>query len=473
MESLFMNNRTTTGKTYHGTLTWVGIGVAAFYWVVESLIHHVFSFDGGSFIEALGAPGSHELWMRLVVVSMFIAFGIYAQFMVTKRRRAEDAVKFAHAELDQIFQTAGDGVIVIDKDFNMLRLSETFFSLCGMSKDEVVGRKCHKVFPCKRCDTPDCPVTRILSGEARVELEVEKIRKDGTKVLCIITATPFRAPDGELVGIVENFKDITHRRRAEKLLEQRAEELTSSNAELEQFAYVASHDLQEPLRMVASYMQLLARRYKGKLDADADDFIGYAVDGANRMKELINDLLAFSRVGTHGEPFEPADCETVFERVIFNLKITIEENGAQATHDPLPTVMGDDVQIVQLFQNLIANSLKFHGEEPLRIHVSTRRITDSEVRDSDSSIEQGWVFSVRDNGIGIDPKYADRIFVVFKRLHGREEYPGTGIGLAICKKIVERHGGRIWIESEPGQGTTFYFTLPDVGAGSKPALFRG
>lgn len=457
-----MKNRTITGKMYHGTLTWVGIGLAVFYWVLESLIHHVFSFDGGSFIEALGASGPHELWMRSVVVSMFIVFGVYAQFMVAKRRRVEDAAKFAHAELDQIFQTAGDGVIVIDKDFNVLKLSETFSSLCGMSKDEAVGRKCHEVFSCtgKKCGSPGCPVTSIINGEERIEVEVEKIRRDGTKVPCIITATPFRSPDGELIGIVENFKDITHRRRTEKLLEQRAEELTRSNAELEQFAYVASHDLQEPLRVVASYVQLLARRYKGNLDADADDFIGYAVDGANRMKDLINDLLAFSRVGRHGEPFEPADCETVFERVISNLKITIEENGAQVTHDPLPTVMGDDVQLVQLFQNLIANSLKFHGEEPLRIHVSARRIKDSEVRDSDSAIEQGWVFSVHDNGIGIDPKYADRIFVVFQRLHGREEYPGTGIGLAICKKIVDRHGGRIWIESEPGQGTTFYFTFP-------------
>ena len=456
-----MKNKTTTGKTCQGTLTWAGIGLAAFYWIVESAIYHVFSFDGGSFVEALVVPGPHEFWIRSVVVIMFVAFGIYAQSIVTKRRPAEDVVKSARAELDQIFQTAGDGMVLIDKDFNVLRISETFSMLCGMSKDEAVGQKCNKVFPGTLCDTPGCPMVRILSGEDRIEFEVEKRCKDGEAIPCIITASPFRAFDGQLIGIVENFKNISERRRTEKLLEQRAQELTRSNAELEQFAYVVSHDLQEPLRMVASYVQLLARRYKGKLDADADDFIGYAVDGANRMKTLINDLLIFSRVGgVHGEPFEPTDCETVFNQILSNLKMTIEENSALVTHDPLPTIRADDIQLVQLFQNLIANSIKFHGEEPPRIHVSARRITESEVRDYNSAFQQGWVFSIRDNGMGIDPEYADRIFVIFQRLHGREEYPGTGIGLAICKKIVERHGGRIWMESQPKKGTTFYFTFP-------------
>ena len=226
------------------------------------------------------------------------------------------------------------------------------------------------------------------------------------------------------------------------------EELDRSNKELAQFAYVASHDLQEPLRMVSSYTQLLSRRYKGKLDSDADEFIAFAVDGASRMQTLINDLLAYSRVGTRRQEFEPTECEAAFDQALANLKTAIEECHAVVTRDPLPTVLADRMQIGQLFQNLIGNAVKYRGTEPPQVHVSAKR----------SGSE--WVFSVRDNGIGIDPQFAERIFVVFQRLHTRDEYPGTGIGLAICKRIVERHGGRIWVESEIGRGCTFYFTLP-------------
>ena len=228
------------------------------------------------------------------------------------------------------------------------------------------------------------------------------------------------------------------------------DELRRSNADLEQFAYVASHDLQEPLRMVASYMQLLDRRYSDKLGQDAQDFIGFAVDGAQRMQRLIDDLLAYSRIGTRGVPFEPTDSEVAFGRAIGNLEMRIEETGADVTHGPLPPVVGDSGQLVQLFQNLVSNGIKFSGPDA------------PEVRVDAVPVEAGWRFSVSDNGIGIESQYSERIFELFRRLHGRDDYPGTGIGLAMCKKIVERHGGTIWVESEPGTGSTFYFTLRSV-----------
>jgi len=243
-------------------------------------------------------------------------------------------------------------------------------------------------------------------------------------------------------------QEIAVRKQAEETLERYAAELERSNQELQQFAYVASHDLQEPLRMVTSYLQLLERRYKGKLDADADDFIHFAVDGASRMRDLIQALLAYSRVGTHGTPLQAIDSQGVLDRVLENLQVAIAESNATVTHDPLPTVVADAYQLSQLLQNLVGNAIKFRGERRPAIHVSV------ENRGRD------WLFSVQDNGIGIEPRYAERIFAIFQRLHTRDEYPGTGIGLAVCKRIVERHGGRIWVESEPGQGSTFYFTLP-------------
>jgi PAS domain S-box-containing protein len=241
--------------------------------------------------------------------------------------------------------------------------------------------------------------------------------------------------------------EVAERKRAQNELAIRAQDLASSNAELEQFAYVASHDLQEPLRMVTSFTQLMVTRYRGSLDADADEFIEYIADGAKRMSRLINDLLEYSRVGTRGRPLAPTDCSAIFDLACKNLRVAIEETDATVTSDALPIVLGDETQLLQLFQNLIGNALKFRGEEPIRIHVGV------ETQDGK------WLFRVSDNGIGIEPQYAERIFIIFQRLHSRGDYPGTGIGLAVCKKIVERHGGRIWVESEPGDGATFCFFL--------------
>ena len=273
--------------------------------------------------------------------------------------------------------------------------------------------------------------------------------------IIVVTVQPLQ--NGGWVDIQE---DVTEKHNYARLLEERvaektreiaeqAEELKRSNVELERFAYVASHDLQEPLRMVASFTQLLGKKYAGKLGADADEFIHYAVEGATRMQALIDDLITYSRVGTKGSEFRRTDCNVIVDRALENLRTAVEESGAIVTRDELPTVMADASQLARLFQNLIGNAVKFTSKRQPEIHIGAERTA------------HGWTLSVRDNGIGIDPKYIDQLFAIFKRLHTRSEYPGTGIGLAICKKIVECHGGRIWIESQLNQGATFYFTLPD------------
>ncbi|MFH0729843.1 MAG: ATP-binding protein [Pseudomonadota bacterium] len=241
--------------------------------------------------------------------------------------------------------------------------------------------------------------------------------------------------------------EINERKRAETMREQALVEMKRSNDDLQQFAYIASHDLQEPLRMVSSFTQLLANRYNDALDEKAKQYIHYAVDGAQRMQQLIEDLLAYSRVTTRGEAIAFTKSQKAFDSAIENLRAAIAETGARITHDPLPTVQADATQLEQVFQNLIGNAIKFHGDSPPQIHVSAAKNRDE------------WQFGVADNGIGIDSKYADKVFVLFQRLHSRGDYPGTGIGLSLCKRIIERHGGTIWFESQPGQGTIFYFTL--------------
>lgn len=289
------------------------------------------------------------------------------------------------------------------------------------------------------------------SGAPRPVREEHLIADDGTSIWQRSSKAPLFDQDGKVIGVLGTNEDITDKKLAEEQLKQTMEDLAVSNAELEQFAYVASHDLQEPLRMVTSYLQLIERRYKNKLDAEADEFIGYAVDGAMRMKGLINDLLLYSRVSTRGKEFEPTDLKLVVKRVLHDLSLQIEETNALIEVERLPKVIADEIQLGQVFQNLISNALKFHSDTPLEIHIGA------------SHEKHEWVFWVRDNGIGIEPQYHERIFVIFQRLHARGDYPGTGIGLAMVKKIIERHGGRIWLESQPGYGSTFYFSLPERG----------
>ena len=257
-----------------------------------------------------------------------------------------------------------------------------------------------------------------------------------------------RRSEAEVLKLNANLEQRVAERTEE--LNERAKDLTRSNSELQQFAYVASHDLQEPLRMVASFTQLLAKRYGDKLDDDAREFINFAVDGAMRMQTLISDLLSYSRIGTQGKQMALTDGDALFKKILDSLQLGIQESGAEIVSDPMPMVMADPQQLGQLFQNLLTNAIKFKGEAPIRIKISVER--------SGSD----WKISVRDNGIGIPQEHAERIFIIFQRLHTKTEYPGTGIGLAICKKIVELHGGHIWIEPTPGGGTTFCFTIPAV-----------
>jgi light-regulated signal transduction histidine kinase (bacteriophytochrome) len=281
----------------------------------------------------------------------------------------------------------------------------------------------------------------ICFGDKQVEdFEVERDFAGIGRRFLVLNARRIEHETGQPM-IILALEDISERKEIQR-------ELERSNRDLEQFAYVASHDLQEPLRAVTSFTQLLAKRYKGKLDSDADEFIAYIVDGSTRMHRLINDLLAYARLGSRAAGFVPTDCEAIFADAVSNLGSAMEENGATVTHDPLPTVMADRDQLSRLFQNLHSNAIKFRAQDPPVVHVSAR------LNGND------WLFSVRDNGIGIDPEHFQRIFLIFQRLHGKGEYSGTGVGLAICRKIVERQGGKIWVESLPGKGSTFYFTLP-------------
>ena len=290
-------------------------------------------------------------------------------------------------------------------------------------------------------------ITEHKKAEDKMQELVEKLQASEEELTS--SNEELRATSEELKTTNEELNlQMDFEVAAKRDLEEIAHKLKISNRELEQFAYVASHDLQEPLRMVSSFTQLLERRYKRQLDADADDYIGFIIEGSQRMKYLIDDLLEFSRLNTQSREFESILLKITLEDVLRNLKTSIMENNAQITHDPLPTIIGDPSQINQLLQNLIANAIKFHGDEPPKIHISAEESGDE------------WIIGVSDEGIGIDPDHQEQIFRIFKRLHTREEYSGTGIGLAICKRIIDKHNGKIWVESELGKGSNFYFTIP-------------
>ncbi len=344
-----------------------------------------------------------------------------------------------------VVESAPTGVVMVDRHGIIRLVNRETERLFGYTREELLGESIERLVPRRLRDQHprdrdtflDNPHSRAM-GAGR---DLFAVRKDGTEIPVEIGLNPVETAEG--LFVLASVVDISPRKRAE-------EELRRSNEELERFAYVASHDLQEPLRTVSSYLQLLERRYRPQLDGTACEFIDFAVGGARRMEQLIQDLLAFSRVATHGEAPSATEAGEALTDTLHGLRAAINQAGATVTHDPLPAVLADASQLRQVLSNLIGNALKFRGEEAPHIHVSASR--------------EGhmWEFSVADNGIGIDAAYFERIFVIFQRLHTREAYPGTGVGLAICRKIIDRHGGRIWLTSAPGRGTTFRFTLPAV-----------
>jgi len=391
-----------------------------------------------------------------------------------ERKRAEEALKISETRYRRLFETAKDGILLLDAGTGQITdVNPYLIEMLGYTHEEFLGKKLWKIGPFKDIAKSKAAFQELQKKEYIRYEHLPLETKDGKHIDVEFVSNVYLVDYKKVIQC--NIRDITERKRVEKelkQLKQKIDKLALSNKELEQFAYVASHDLQEPLRMVTSYLQLLSRRYKGKFDADAGEFIGFATDGATRMQRLIDDLLIYARVGTRSKEFEPTDCEAVLQQSLNNLKVSIDEKGARVTHDPLPTVMADYLQLTQLFQNLIGNAIKFHADEPPHIHVSCKSIEEwevqngelkSEIRNLKSKNEKGWIFSVSDNGIGIAPEFAERIFIIFQRLYDREKYPGTGIGLAVCKRIVECHGGRIWVESEPGKGSTFSFTIPAEG----------
>ncbi len=357
------------------------------------------------------------------------------------RKELENKLLWEKEFSQNIFNNMSDGLVLVDGKRRILFMNKPFIDLFGA---DAIGKKCHEVYKTDETKCSFCPLDTSLELGENKTVEVSEA-KDGRTFLISHNVIK-KTDDGVL--ILEVCKDIAEQKKIEESLKRMANDLARSNINLEQFVYVASHELQEPLRMVTSYLQLLERRYKGRLDADADSFIQYAVDSGTRLQQLISDLMVYSRIEGQSRPFKSVDCAEVLKQTLMHLELVMGEHQAVVQYQNLPSVMGDDIQLEQLFRNLIVNAIKFRADKPPRIYITAENKT------------KEWLFSVRDNGGGILPEYRNRIFGMFQRLPGTDDKLGSGIGLAICKKIVERHGGKIWVESELGKGTTFYFTIP-------------
>lgn len=364
------------------------------------------------------------------------------------KKPADELICEKMVYLNSIMQSSPLAIAATDLNFVIKYYNAAAEKFFGYRSDEVVGRTVPHIHE------------KLKVDPSRFEKAIEIVRRENLYIYNVRVKTERGVrflesrisgiwdEEGKLTGFVLMSSDVTDKVKAEEEVKSYALELERSNKELELFASIASHDLQEPLRSVSGFARLLQKRYKDKLDQSAGDFISFIVEGADRMQELIRDLLDYSRVTTWGKPFTTVDCNKAIIAALANLKLAIEESGAAVTFDPLPIVNADSAQLIRLFQNLIGNAIKYRGDSVPAIHVSAKREGDE------------WVISVADNGIGIDAQYYARIFQIFQRLHKRDKYPGTGIGLAVCKRIVDRHGGRIWVESEPGKGSVFQFTIP-------------
>jgi PAS domain S-box-containing protein len=371
---------------------------------------------------------------------------------ISIRRRAEEELQASELRWQAIFNAALDAIIVIDERGRIQDMNNAAQNGFGCSASSAKGRIMAEMF------VPERGKSRFHKNLARFtktgelgsllgkRIELPLKRAGGEEFLAEITIQPFPLHGKAVFAIF--LHDITARKRAEQKLERYTDELAASNRDLEQFAYAASHDLQEPLRMVASYCQLIQRHHAEQMDDEGREFLTYALEGAHRMQQLIDSLLDYSRIGSRAQTVEMINVNDVLRDVLANLELMLEESGGRVTYDKLPTLPADRAQLMQLFQNLISNALKFHSERPPRVVVQAAR--QGEV----------WHFAVIDNGIGIDARHLEGVFEIFRRLHSREDYPGTGIGLTLCKRIVERHGGKIWVKSQPGKGSAFHFTLP-------------
>jgi PAS domain S-box-containing protein len=372
---------------------------------------------------------------------------------ISVRKTAEIHLARMEGRYRGLLEAAPDAMVVVNVAGEIVLLNVRAEKEFGYSRDELVGQKVKNIIPEGFAERIIADGTRsaaeALAQQIGTGIELVGRRKDGSEFPIEIMLSPLESAEGILVTAA--IRDITERKESDEHLAKTVEELKRSNDDLQQFAYVSSHDLQEPLRMVSSYTQLLAKRYEGRLDSDADEFISFAVDGCNRMQGLIQDLLAYSRAGRNERKLRVVPSENALQKALINLRAAIKQSGAVVTHDALPAVTTDETQLTQVFQNLVGNAIKYRRAEAPRVHVSAAR--------DDGN---GWTFSVRDNGLGIDPQYFERIFILFQRLHGRGEFEGTGIGLAVCKRIVERMGGRIWVKSQPEKGSTFYFALPEI-----------
>jgi len=368
---------------------------------------------------------------------------------VTERNLIIEAFRESKERFQSAFTHAPIGMAISSLDGRILRVNTAFCEMLGYPEAELLRTSCAEL-----AHEGDRSKMSAGSEEEPARLELRLRHRRGHLVHVQWNTSCVRGANREPQYKIGQVVDITESKRADQRIRRYAGELERSNQDLQHFAYVASHDLQEPLRMVRGFVELLARRYQGKLGQDADDYIQYAVDGATRMQNLIRGLLAYSRVGTQGKSFEPVDTSEALNQALLNLQAAIQEHGAAVTSDPMPVVPADDTQLTQLFQNLIGNAVKFRSQEPPKIHVSV------------SDKNGVWQFAVSDNSIGFDPQHANRIFQMFQRLHGPTKYAGTGIGLALCKRIVERHGGSIWVESAPDKGSTFFFTMPQEATGA-------